>query len=202
MPLCLHKQAVLSSVWSFSSLNSVCSLCGGATSASFLFYSVFGHMNWHEWDTRWINKCYPMSKFFRRISVFWKVDTRSCFFLQKQRVVCPIKHHWGDETYCAKWARWIDHLDLVFFSLKMGRKRKCCRRHYHNKPRHLHRGGPVNDCGVNKDDKKFEFLFHTCEVCWGPNDYSMTYIIYWSAVLLPNNINRHICHCVYTSKQC
>ena len=98
---------------------------------------------------------------------FEKLTQGLVFFLQKQSVVYPIKHHWGDETYCAKWARWIDHLDLVFFSLKMGRKRKCCRRHYHNKPRHLHRGGPVNDCGVNKDDKKFEFFFHTCEVCWG-----------------------------------
>ena len=29
----------------------------------------------------------------------------------------------------------------------------------------LHKGGPANDYGVNKDDKKFEFLFPTCEVC-------------------------------------
>ena len=69
---------------------------------------------------------------FRRISVFWKVDTRSCFFflLEKQSVVYPIKHDWDDETYCAKWGMWIEHLDFVFFfSLKMGRKRKYCQRH-------------------------------------------------------------------------
>ena len=30
---------------------------------------------------------------------------------------------------------------------------------------HRDRGGPANDFRVNKDDKKIEFLFATCEVC-------------------------------------
>ena len=72
-----------------------------------------------------------MSKFLGEYQSFEKLTQgllkswhKVFFLLEKQSVVYPIKYDWDDETYCAKWGMWIEHLDFVFFLTKNGSKKK------------------------------------------------------------------------------